>query len=119
MAALRTVWSAFVGVYEETLVLLAGNVATLALNLPLFLVVFLPFSSEDESVTQLVAVVTAWLLPFLPTPGNLALAGLTRVVAGPDIPRFAEFRSSLANHWKLGLRSSVVSLVILDRKSTR
>ena len=35
MAAFRTVWTALVGIYEETLVLVAGNVVALFLNLPI------------------------------------------------------------------------------------
>src|SRR6266481_1804379 len=41
MSAFRTVWAALVGLYEETLVLLLGNVVALGLNLPIGLVVFL------------------------------------------------------------------------------
>jgi len=40
MSAFRTVWAALVGLYEETLVLLVGNVAALALNLPIGVLVF-------------------------------------------------------------------------------
>jgi len=117
MTAFRTLWMALVGLYEETLVLVGGNIVTLLCNLPLGLALFLigiPFvSNEDGSGAQWLAAVIAWLLPFLPTPGNVALAGLTQVAAGPDVPRFEHFRQSLRKHWSIALRASAVSLVIL------
>ncbi len=115
MAAFRTLWTALVSFYEETFVLVTGNLAALALNLPLGLVLFLialPFVGSEESGTQWLAVTIAWLLPFLPTPGIVALAGLTRVAAGQDVPRFVEFRTALRAHWRLALRCSVVSLIV-------
>src|SRR2546430_2484345 len=90
MSAFRTVWAALVGLYEETLVLLVGNVAALALNLPIGLLVFvlitltsiffgLPIvgTAEDASPSWLLLTI-AWLMTLMPTPGNIALAGLTR-----------------------------------------
>jgi uncharacterized membrane protein YesL len=116
MAAFRTLWAALVSLYEETLVLVGANFVALALNVPLGLVLFLiglPFVSSTESPGSpwLVAII-AWLMPFLPTPGNLALAGLTRVAAGPDVPRFFQFRESFFKQWRLALRASAVSLVV-------
>jgi len=49
----------------------------------------------------------------MPTPGNIALAGLTRIAAGPDAPTFASFRATLRTHWRLALRCTLVSLVVL------
>jgi hypothetical protein len=117
MAAFRTVWTALVGLYEETLVLVGGNVAALALNLPLGLLLFLiglPFvaNTEGQGSQWLIALI-AWLMPLMPTPGNIALAGLTRVAAGPDVPRFIAFKESLAKHWRLAVRSTLVSLIVL------
>jgi uncharacterized membrane protein YesL len=117
MAAFRTVWTALVGIYEETLVLVGGNVAALLLNLPLGLLLFalglvvLP-SGEDSNPQWLIAAI-AWVGLFLPTPGNLALAGLARDAAGPDVPRFAAFKAGLRDHWSLALRCSLISLVVL------
>jgi uncharacterized membrane protein YesL len=116
MTAFRTLWIALVSLYEETMVLVGGNWVALALNLPIGLALFLlalPFvDAQDELQAQWVAAIIAWLLPFLPTPGNVALAGLTRVAAGPDVPRFAELKASLRQHWRLALRCSAVSLLI-------
>src|ERR671927_1044170 len=96
MAALRTLWAALVSFYEETLILVTGNLAAIGLNLPIGLVLFLvivPFlDTADELQAQWLAATIAWLIAFLPTPGNVALGGLTRVAAGPDVPRFGEFR---------------------------
>jgi len=116
MAAFRTLWTALVSFYEETFVLVTGNLAALALNLPIGLALFviaLPFVGSEEGSTQWLAVTIAWLLPFLPTPGNVALAGLTKVAAGPDVPRFVEFRTALRAHWRLALRCSLVSLIVI------
>ena len=113
MTAFRTLWLALVSFYDETLVLVGGNFAALALNAPLGLALFfivLPFVGADDA--QMIGVLIAWLMPFLPTPGNVALAGLTRIAAGPDVPRFEEFRTALAAHWRLALGCFVVSLVI-------
>src|ERR1700674_267196 len=102
MAALRTLWKALVSLYEETLVLVLGNVAAVALNLPVGLALFLvaaPFAGTgagsgegDGGVAQWLLVVIAWMLLFLPTPGNVALSGLALVAAGTDAPRFAPIR---------------------------
>ncbi|HEV7661904.1 MAG TPA: hypothetical protein VGQ62_00115 [Chloroflexota bacterium] len=125
MAASRTLWTALIGLYEDTLPLVAGNLAAVALNLPIGLVLFLvslPLApmlgqpqpgSEDNGGVQWLIVLIAWLMPFLPTPGNVALAGLTRVAAGADLPRFAHFRETLRSHWRLALRCSLVSVIVL------
>jgi uncharacterized membrane protein YesL len=125
MTAFRTVWVAIVGLYEETLVLLVGNVAALALNLPIGLLLFLLIAlativlglpvvgTADEGSSTWLLVTIAWLLTLMPTPGNVALAGLTGVAAGPDAPSFAMFRETLRSHWRLALRCSLVSLVVL------
>jgi uncharacterized membrane protein YesL len=117
MAAFRTVWTALVGVYEETLVLVGGNLAALVLNIPIGVIllaiglVVLP-TGEDPNPQWLIALI-AWLLVFLPTPGNIALAGLTHVAAGPDIPRFAVFSETLRGHWRLALGCTLVSVMVL------
>jgi uncharacterized membrane protein YesL len=125
MAALRTLWKALVGLYEETLVLVLGNVTAVVLNVPIALALFLiglPFAgtgggaadgSTDGGVAQWLLVVIAWMLLFLPTPGNVALSGLALVAAGPDVPRMAHFRATLRAHWRLALRCSLLSLVVL------
>jgi uncharacterized membrane protein YesL len=119
MAAFRTLWRAMISLYEETLVLVLANLAALALNLPIGLALFLiglPFvgsSDQDAGGSQSLLVAIAWLLPFLPTPGNVALGGLAYVAAGPEVPRFSAFRDSLRKHWRLSLRCLPVSLVIL------
>jgi uncharacterized membrane protein YesL len=117
VAALRTLWKALVGLYEETLVLVLGNLAAAALNLPFALALFfigLPFAgTSDGSVAQWLLVTIAWLLLFLPTPGKVALNGLTLVAAGQDAPRFHHFRTSLLTHWRLALRCFLLSLVVL------
>jgi uncharacterized membrane protein YesL len=116
MAAFRTLWTALVSFYEETFVLVSGNLAALVFNLPLGLALFviaLPFVGSEEGSAQWLAVNIAWLVPFLPTPGNVALASVARVAAGPDVPRLAEFRIGLRAHWRLALRCAAVSMIIL------
>jgi uncharacterized membrane protein YesL len=117
MAGFRTVWAAVVGIYEDTLVLVGGNLAAVALNLPLGLVVVLvglPFVSSGENPsTQWLVAATAWFITFLPTPGNVALAGVTQVAAGPDVPRFGQFFDTLRARWWIASRCTVVSVVVL------
>jgi hypothetical protein len=114
MGAFRTVWTALVSLYEETLVLLGGNLSALALNIPialiLFMLIHLFVPADSEFVADLSVPILGWLVP---TPGNLALAGLTRVAAGPDLPRLLDFRESLRSRWKLAGRCTCVSLVVL------
>jgi uncharacterized membrane protein YesL len=121
MTAFRTLWAGLVSLYDETLTLLSGNLAALALNLPLALVLFLVGllltpalpSAEEGATTQWLIALIAWLMPFLPTPGNVALAGLCRVAAGPDAPTFATFRESLRSHWRLALACSLLSVFVM------
>jgi hypothetical protein len=118
MAAFRTVWTALVNLYEETLVLLGANLAALALNIPIGLVIVvlaLPFGLvwNGDQFNTLFVLGLGVVGTLLPTPGNVALAGLTSVAAGPDIPRFAAFRAALSSHWRLALRCSLISVVIL------
>src|SRR5712692_8286282 len=125
MSALRTMWAALVGLYEETLVLLVGNVAALALNLPVGVLVFvlvtlaglffgLPIiGTGEEASPSWLLVAIAWLMTLMPTPGNVALAGLTRVAAGPDAPSFTIFRATLRASWRLALGCTAVSVVVL------
>ena len=125
MAAFRTLWTALLGLYQEMLPLVGGNLAALALNVPVGVILFLaslplapllgqprPGTEDNVGVQWLIALI-AWLMPFLPTPGNVALAGLTRVAAGPDLPRFAHFMQSLNAHWRLALRCTVLSVIVL------
>lgn len=126
MAAFRTLWMAFVGLYDDSLPLLGGNLAALAANLPLGMTLFavaLPFAtatatgdqaSNGEAVNTipwLIALIALAVL-FLPTPGNLALAHLTSVAAGADLPRLSHFTAAFERHWRLGLRCTAISLVV-------
>src|SRR5258708_4094233 len=123
VAAFRPLWAALVGLYEETLVMLVGNVAALALNLPIGLLVFvlvtlvstvlgLPLiGGGDDASPNWLLVMIAWLMTLMPTPGNVALAGLTRVAAGPDAPSFSIFRATLRATWRLALGCTLLSVV--------
>jgi hypothetical protein len=118
MGAFRTVWTALVGLYEETLVLVGGNLAALALNIPVFIIIVLlglplglVWNGEQFNTFFFLGVATVGTL--LPTPGNVALAGVTQVAAGPDIPRISLFGAALRSHWRLALRCLLVSLLVL------
>jgi hypothetical protein len=114
MAAFRTFWAAVVGIYDDTLVLLGGNVAALLLNVPLFLVALILASiATGESPEPLLSATLATLLVFMPTPGNVALAGVSQVAAGPDVARLRVFLETLRSHWKLASRCTLVSLAVL------
>src|SRR5579859_2096483 len=119
MAAFRTVWTALLSLYDATLVLLAANLATLVLNLPVIVIPFLvqaAFVLTGASAESWWVIATgAWLglVPLLPTPANVALAGVTRIAAGPDVPHFGVFRATFGKLWPLALRMTVISVAIL------
>lgn len=115
MAALRTLWAALVSLYDETLALVAGNVAWAILNLPVVAVlaaIGLPLLGSVEGASQSLLVVIAWLLLVLPTPASVALGGVARVAAGPDVPRFSLFWTTLRAYWRLGLVCCLISLAV-------
>jgi uncharacterized membrane protein YesL len=117
MAGFRTIWAALVGMYEDTLVLIGGNLAAVALNLPLGLAVLLiglPFVSTGEQPgAQWLVAAIAWFIAFLPTPGNVALAGVTQAAAGSDVPRLRAFVDTLRARWGVASRCAIVSVVVL------
>jgi hypothetical protein len=117
MAGFRTVWAALVGLYEDTLVLVGGNLAAVGCNVPIALVVLLvclPFvSTGEQPTTPSLIAVTAFFITFLPTPGNIGLAGVTRVAASPDIPRIRLFAETLRTHLGIASRCTVVSVLVL------
>src|SRR5262245_53854335 len=114
MGAFRTLWAALVSLYKETLVLVGGNFGALIVNLPIGLVLlilihlFIP--TEQQVAASVALAALGW---FMPTPGNIALAGLTQTAAGPDIPRLSAFLVNLRQHWSLAARSSLISLGVL------
>jgi uncharacterized membrane protein YesL len=117
MAGVRTVWAALVALYEDTLILVGGNLAAVALNLPLGLVLLLiglPFvSTGEQPMPQWLIAAIAWFMTFLPTPGNVALAGLTQEAAGHTVPRFRAFVETLRGRWGIASRCALVSVVVL------
>ena len=115
MAALRTLWAALVSLYDETLLLVGGNVAWVVLNLPVLLVlavIILVVRGIADDTTQWLLIGMAALLLLAPTPGGVALGGLARVAAGPDAPRFNAFWATLRARWRLSVVCSVVSIAI-------
>jgi uncharacterized membrane protein YesL len=116
MAAPRALWRALVSLYEDTLTLLYGNLAWLALNLPLFIVlVFVgtPFASFEGGMgPQSLMILIAWLLLFMPSPGGAGLAALAAAAAGPDVPRMNVFWDAVRARWRLSLVCMLVSGVV-------
>jgi uncharacterized membrane protein YesL len=114
MGAFRTLWAALVSLYEETLILVGGNFGAFVVNLPIGLVLLgliRLFIADEQQVAASVALAAlGW---FMPTPGNIALAGLTQVAAGPDVPRLSAFWTTLRQYWSLAARCSLVSLLVL------
>jgi uncharacterized membrane protein YesL len=113
MAALRTLWRALVSIYEETLTLVGANLAWVALNVPVVLVlaaIGLPILGSGEEGGQWLLAVIAWLLLLLPTPASIGLGGLAQVAAGPDVPRLRLFWATLRGQWRLGLKCMVLSV---------
>jgi hypothetical protein len=114
MAAFRTLWAALVGIYDDTLVLLGGNVAALVLNVPLFVIVIVFFSiASSDAPAPLSSAFVATLMAFLPTPGNVALAGVARMAAGPDVARLRVFVETLRARWGIAWRCALVSVAVL------
>ncbi len=117
MAAPRTLWLALLGLYEETATLVLGNLAWVASNVPLFLLMaalLLPFASFVPGTTgpEWVLVLIAWVLLFLPNPANVALQALASVAAGPDVPRIRMFWAALRQRWRQALVCFAISLLI-------
>ena len=116
MMAFRTLWMALVGLYEETVVLVGANLAAVALNVVTGLVIVLVALSlpvvQDDVGRQWLMGIVLWMLLLVPTPANVALGGLARVAAGPDIPRFSAFRDALRGYWRLALRCTAVSVIV-------
>src|SRR5204863_7369437 len=103
--------------YQELAPLVLGNLAWVASNLPIFLIlaaILLPFAGNVPGTTgpEWVLVLIAWLLLFLPNPANLALASLAGVAAGPNVPRIQMFWTALRERWRLGLACFAISLLI-------
>jgi uncharacterized membrane protein YesL len=114
MAGFRTLWAALVGMYEETLVLMGGNLLAVALNVPFFLLAIVASSVVNgEPPAPLASAALATLLVFVPTPGNVALAGLTQVAAGPEVPRLRLFTETLRSRWGITWRCTLVSVAVL------
>jgi hypothetical protein len=114
MASFRTVWAALVAIYEETLVLLAANLLALAVNLPLaVLVLVLAIFVTGNVPDALWWAALGALVALLPTPGNVALAGVTQVAAGPDVPYLRLFTQTLRARWRIASRCTLVSVVVL------
>jgi uncharacterized membrane protein YesL len=116
-------WAATVGLFDETSVLVRGNLAWVALTLPLYLVVLLillPFAAgAGDSETNAPGwpfVVSAWLVAIMPTPGGYGLARLARAAAAGDAPRFQELthdpRSSLTRGTGLFLVSTLGCVLV-------
>lgn len=123
MAALRVLWKACVGFYDETVTFLGGNLAWLALNVPFALALivllmfaqafFVPPGADAELVAQPI-VLAAWLLLFLPTPGGAGLAGLAEIAAGLDAPRLRVlFWPTVRRFWRCATLMFFVSLLVI------
>jgi len=116
MAAPRALWLALVGLYEETAILVASNLAWVLTSLLLFLVlalITLPFAGVvPGGGPEWVLAMLGWILLFMPHPPGIALASIATVAAGPDVPRLSLFWSTLRERWRIGLICFVISLVI-------
>ncbi len=114
MSPLRVLWAAFVGLYDETIALVGGNVAWLLTGIPplavltFLLVTFVPLEGEASAWPIAAA---ALLLLFVPTPGALALGDLARTTASGEAPVLRGYWSALARTWRLGSRLFVASVL--------
>ena len=116
MPALRVLWHALVGLYDEMITLVLGNLLWVCLNLPVYLLLLavgVPFlgGGVPESGPGWLLLLPAWLLILLPTPAGIALGGLASVATGPDAPHARLFWEALRTRWRLALGCCGLSLV--------
>ncbi|MBV9578225.1 MAG: hypothetical protein JO057_06500 [Chloroflexi bacterium] len=114
MTGFRTLWAALVGMYDDTLVMIGGNVAALVLNVPVYVVLLVIVdAATGEAPETLVLAILATFMVFLPTPGNLALAGVAQAAAGADVARLRLLTETLRARWGIAWRCTLVSVVVL------
>lgn len=105
---LRALWSALIGLYDESTTFLRSNLAALAVDLPLILLVALvtlPFADPVQGELEVVWpwVLGAWSVLFFPSPGQVGMGQVALTATTRESPRYQEFRSSLRDGWRRGL----------------
>lgn len=119
MAVGRVLWWALVGLYDEALMLLRGNLtwffATLVLALPLLLVlpaVMPPGSTAPEAGGYLLPISLAGLLLLLvPNPASLGMHGLAARMHRKEAPRWSDFWAGLRGQFGLGLALYAIGIL--------
>lgn len=119
-AAPRVLWSALVGLWDETIILIGANLIWTALAIPLYLAMFVALGAfgalaggaGDAGWLGWAAVVPALLLPQLPSPGSIGLGAMARVAAGGEAPHLSHFRAALRRAWRRGLLLWLIGFVV-------
>ncbi len=105
--ALRVLWAALVGLYDESLVLIRGNLFWLVLSIPLYAVlaaVLLPVAAmESGAPTVWPFVLAALLVVVLPSPGAIGVGALGDVIARRESPPFDVCSGAIRRWWRRGL----------------
>lgn len=109
--ALRVLWAALVGLYDEALVLIRGNLLWLVLTIPLYLVtaaLLVPLAAMGSGAEQVSApawpfLLAALLTIVLPSPGAFGVGALAEVIAQRDSPRFEICSAAARRYWRRGL----------------
>ena len=117
--AFRVLWAALVGLYDEALVLIRGNLFWLMLAIPLYVAtaaLLLPIAlmgagSDSGSALAWPFLLPAPLLVMLPSPGSIGLGALAAVIARHDSPPFEECLASVRRYWRRGLLLFAISAV--------
>jgi hypothetical protein len=120
-APFRVLWAALVGLYDEMITLLRGNLAWFALSVPFYVLLLLalvpwagaPATAREGESFVWPFVLAGWLLLLLPTPGSVGLGELARVTAGRESPAFFMFGQAARRHWRLAVGMFAVGFLVL------
>ena len=119
--ALRVLWAALVGLYDEALVLVRGNLLWFVLSIPLYAVtvaLLIPISAVGFGAERAAAplwpfVVAGLLLVVLPSPGLTGLGAMAEVIVRGDSPPFDVGSSAVRGYWRRGLGLFAVGAIVL------
>jgi uncharacterized membrane protein YesL len=112
---LRVTWQTLVGLNDELVPLVKGNLIWFLCTLPLAFLLFLVLAllagpSESENPTVLPAFLTALLVLLLPNPAAGGLYGLAAVIEEGESPQFSSYWEALRAYWRRGLALFAIGL---------
>lgn len=119
LAALRVLWRALVHLYDESLLLIRGNVVWFVGTIPLYLLVlalswlFVPPTDPDSPPLVWPLLLAAFAVLILPSPFAIGLYALAAVIVTGDTPDFGVFWAALRRWWRRGLAMFAISALVL------